>query len=296
MSRFTSTSLLILIALCFALSPSEVSAQAQNPAPEIIIKPKGPTFGYLVKGGAKPTAAIEIGFNTDYKLSHNQQKGQLDYFYIDADPTLALTLELKTFGKDLVTAGGTTDTPYAGIQLIAAGGQVLRALEIDGVPNQIGKALYIPPVTGRYYVAIGSVDGATNRHQVGFKVNVMRVALMDMDCSNDAGHKKDKAQMIAPAQYLSNCLGGKDTQDVFGFWGRAGEEYVVQLTAQDGATLPMSARIFGEDNKVHAQGKGKRGIKLQKVKIPSDGNYFLEVRLESEMPAIAYYTLDLKKL
>lgn len=259
-------------------------------------------YGFPVKGGSSPETAVPIEFNRDYKLDHHQKAGDYDYFLVNAEPGLKITIKTRTFDKGIEWRKGRArwnDKPFAGIELKDAQGASLRALSIAGEKNAGRGVSYRPASPGRYLVVVGNREGAIPKGEVLFKVTALPFEWGEMACGQPGAETTDGARFIDVDLYEDNCLGGEDQKDLFGFWGRKGDVYTAEVIPQEKSDAPLQARVFwvGKKKKKERtllQRPGdESGAKVDGVKIRQSRNYYIEASLTGPSGEALPYSLNL---
>jgi hypothetical protein len=261
--------------------------------------PKAPSFGLPIAGGPNADEAKAIGFNTDYKLNHHQKKGSKDYFYFKLKPGAEITLGLKALDKGIDLSGKRaleTKKPYARLELQDPDGASLAVLAINGEPRQLRRASHKVTRPGRYLLALGSDAGDMNKDQTVFKVTLVPTVL-------NCPAQEEPAVALDTALPQENCLGGGDEgngADSFEFHAEKREVYRIAIAMPEGTSADLRAKLTFRNRvkktKLLAEASGSGGrVTLESVRMPQDGDYFLEVSLAKPLKEVVPYTLTLTR-
>jgi hypothetical protein len=291
-----------VVALALTVAPSVVQGKEPccpcpqketEPAPA---KTKNLNFGLPVAGGPNADKAEPLELNRDYRLNHHQKKGSRDYFYLKLKPGSEITLGLKALDKGIDLSSGRpreTGKPYAGLELQGPEGERLASLSIDGEPRQLRRSSFQVVRPGRYVLAVGSDAGDMHKDQTVFKVSLVPV---DLDCPEDSAGEID----VGATEPQKDCLGAGDEQDSFRFLARKREIYRIDAAMPEGTLADLRLRLTYKTRvkkiKTLAVAGGSGGrVTLDSVRMPQEGDYFLDVSLAKPLAETVPYTLTLTR-
>ncbi|MCB0324279.1 MAG: VWA domain-containing protein [Bdellovibrionales bacterium] len=266
-----------------AKDAAQLNQALQEATKESVLVAKAPSksYGTSIRGGDSYEDAVALEYDKEYRLDHHQQKAKYDYFYIDIDSAaeVTATINVTDIGLAGLAQGNAQENahPYGGLEIHGRERNQLKKVEIIG--DQFAtKALQMRvPESGRYYVLVGSQYGDTHKDYFTFKLT--REAKGDADTERDAGEALEAALPVEAKRYAANFIGDADKLDVFSFEAKAGESYFAGVVPGTKGESYFQVRILDEFRQALYEGTSKsgEGLRSDKVTMPDDGTYYLEI-------------------
>ncbi len=297
-------SLWIALTLSFTGRIGAETASSNNPDKALL------KAAQSVHGGKNYETTFPIEFNRDYKLDHHQKTGEFDYFVINVEPDLVVTLELRTFEKGMSWNKGrrtVTTEPFAGLQLQDDKKNPLADVQINSMPNTVQKSSFRNRSVkgGSYYLLVGNLLGGMNKDQVIFKLSSTPFVHGDLGTDQDAGADIAEAlPMMIGHYYPINSIGGGDSKDTYSFSAHKDDWYAIAVRAVDSLPTAFLVTVTGYEKNDRTKPKkiisytsgGSQQVISKSFQVPKDGEYFIEINLMDQVPEKSLYSLELSRV
>ncbi len=229
-------------------------------------------YGEETLGGDNYEDASAAPIGTEFRLTHHQDKGYFDYFYVDLEANQRVEVSVKT-GELGLRRGKETSNCGAGIQLHNSERIRIGRKRVNGCHYRESIS-YIASKPERFYLLVGDQHRQIHKDFVFYKVETSK-----LEDSIENNSLLEPQEISFDTEFEGILSRDKDTF-YYSLQGSAGQKIRVRVRSEEGAKFSVSATLKSDVGQIFesaiAQGVGSAAS--PEIELPVDGNYMLQVR------------------
>ncbi|HMO01710.1 MAG TPA: VWA domain-containing protein [Oligoflexia bacterium] len=278
----------------------QLTSALKDAAKKTLVPEKEKTvYGTEIVGGNDFESAVALPPNMEFRLDHHLKRGDYDYFYVDLPESQELLLKIQTYEKGISIndrkEGRSNDNPYAGLKFLGPNRAELANIVVIGQKFGVKEKTVIISEAGRYYILIGNEYDSQNGEHTTFSYKL--ISRGDLGGEKDAGNDISSALPISAERYATNFLGGADDVDLFSFKAKKGDRFIAGFIPGESFETYINLAILDDFKQeiIGKSGSSGQGLKLDEFEIPTDGEYFLRIKLPGKDYKPFSYTFELRQ-
>jgi hypothetical protein len=284
---FSKNKLIIVSSLWVLLFSNSSLVQAERiefPKKEVKI------YGQEYPGGDYYEKASALPLEMEFRLSHHQDKGYYDYFFVDLEPGDLLGVRIRTGQKGL-NRGKENNNCHGSIALHNSEKiELARASNIYGC-NKSRALTYNARKAERVYLLIGHPKKQLHKNHLFYKAKL--VSLNDGSSTTDAGETYESAISIYPGGTTKGFLSFRDSVDWYRFSGQEGQRMRLRLSSQNEHRSHLTALVKSDIGQVITSVSlgGSGSADSDEFRLPIDGDYI--VQITTSAPSNKHFLLNI---